>query len=37
VRTPQAEIAELWSAGTPIVYVVTAEEERAVADRKSVV
>jgi hypothetical protein len=25
------EIAELWSAGTPIVYVVTPEEERAVA------
>ena len=24
------EIAELWSAGTPILYVVTAEEERAV-------
>ena len=24
------EIAELWSAGTPIVYVVTTEEERAV-------
>ena len=31
MRTPQAEIAELWSAGTPIVYLVTAEEERAVA------
>lgn len=30
--TPAAqEIAELWSAGTPIVYLVTAEEERAVA------
>ena len=26
-----AEIAELWSAGTPIVYVVTREEDRAVA------
>ena len=26
-----AEIAELWSAGTPIIYVVTTEEERAVA------
>lgn len=26
-----AEIAELWSAGTPIVYLVTPEEERAVA------
>jgi hypothetical protein len=25
------EIAELWSAGTPIVYLVTPEEERAVA------
>jgi hypothetical protein len=25
------EIAELWSAGTPLVYLVTAEEERAVA------
>ncbi len=25
-----AEIAELWSAGTPIVYLVTSEEERAV-------
>jgi hypothetical protein len=25
------EIAELWSAGTPLLYVVTAEEERAVA------
>jgi hypothetical protein len=25
------EIAELWSAGTPIVYVVTPEEERAIA------
>jgi ATPase family associated with various cellular activities (AAA) len=25
------EIAELWSAGTPILYLVTAEEERAVA------
>lgn len=24
------EIAELWSAGTPVLYVVTAEEERAV-------
>jgi hypothetical protein len=26
-----AEIAELWSAGTPLVYLVTQEEERAVA------
>jgi hypothetical protein len=26
-----AEIAELWSAGTPVVYVVTQEEDRAVA------
>ena len=26
-----AEIAELWSAGTPIVYLVTPEEERAIA------
>jgi hypothetical protein len=26
-----AEIAELWSAGTPVLYVVTREEERAVA------
>ncbi|HYG67044.1 MAG TPA: AAA family ATPase [Anaeromyxobacteraceae bacterium] len=26
-----SEIAELWSAGTPILYLVTAEEERAVA------
>jgi hypothetical protein len=26
-----AEIAELWSAGTPVVYVVTSEEDRAVA------
>ncbi|WP_242345129.1 AAA family ATPase [Anaeromyxobacter terrae] len=25
------EIAELWSAGTPLLYVVTAEEERAIA------
>jgi hypothetical protein len=25
------EIAELWSAGSPIVYLVTSEEERAVA------
>ena len=25
------EIAELWSAGTPVLYVVTAEEERAIA------
>jgi hypothetical protein len=25
------EIAELWSAGTPVVYLVTTEEERAVA------
>jgi len=30
VRAPAAEIAELWSAGTPVVYVVTAEEDRAV-------
>jgi hypothetical protein len=26
-----AEIAELWSAGTPILYLVTSEEERAIA------
>ncbi|BDG06195.1 AAA family ATPase [Anaeromyxobacter oryzae] len=26
-----AEIAELWSAGTPVVYLVTPEEDRAVA------
>ncbi|HYD42627.1 MAG TPA: AAA family ATPase [Anaeromyxobacter sp.] len=26
-----AEIAELWSAGTPLVYLVTQEEERAIA------
>jgi hypothetical protein len=26
-----AEIAELWSAGTPVLYVVTREEDRAVA------
>jgi hypothetical protein len=26
-----AEIAELWSAGTPVVYLVTSEEDRAVA------
>lgn len=26
-----SEVAELWSAGTPIVYLVTPEEERAVA------
>ncbi|HSN93053.1 MAG TPA: AAA family ATPase, partial [Anaeromyxobacteraceae bacterium] len=26
-----AQIADLWSAGTPILYLVTAEEERAVA------
>jgi hypothetical protein len=26
-----AEIAELWSAGTPLLYVVTSEEDRAVA------
>ncbi len=26
-----SEIAELWSAGTPIVYLVTAEEERAIS------
>jgi hypothetical protein len=31
VRSLAAEIAELWSAGTPLVYLVTAEEDRAVA------
>jgi AAA+ superfamily predicted ATPase len=31
VISPVAEIAELWSAGTPLLYVVTGEEERAVA------
>ncbi len=29
--TVAQEIAELWSAGTPILYLVTSEEERAVA------
>jgi len=29
--TGAQEIAELWSAGTPILYLVTAEEERAIA------
>jgi hypothetical protein len=29
--TGAEEIAELWSAGTPILYLVTAEEERAIA------
>ncbi len=31
MRSAEAEIRELWEVGTPIVYVVTAEEERAVA------
>ncbi|MFO0580688.1 MAG: AAA family ATPase [Anaeromyxobacter sp.] len=31
MNTLAREIAELWSAGTPLVYVVTGEEERAVA------
>lgn len=31
MRTPAAEIAELWGAGAPVIYVVTQEEERAVA------
>ena len=26
--TPEAEIGELWAAGTPLLYVVTAEEDR---------
>jgi hypothetical protein len=30
-RNVATEIAELWAAGTPIVYVVTPEEDRAVA------
>jgi hypothetical protein len=30
-HAPAQELAELWSAGTPIVYLVTAEEERAIA------
>jgi hypothetical protein len=28
---PEVEIAELWSAGTPLVWIATTEEERAVA------
>ncbi len=31
MRAPEVELGELWAAGTPLVYVVTAEEERAVA------
>ena len=31
MRKPEAEVGELWAAGTPIVYVVTVEEARAVA------
>ncbi|MGB8931878.1 MAG: AAA family ATPase, partial [Anaeromyxobacteraceae bacterium] len=31
VRNVATEIAELWAAGTPVVYVVTPEEDRAVA------
>ncbi|MGA8890161.1 MAG: AAA family ATPase, partial [Anaeromyxobacteraceae bacterium] len=31
MRAPEVEVGELWAAGTPIVYLVTAEEERAVA------
>ena len=30
MRPPSAEIADLWSAGTPLLYLVTAEEDRAV-------
>lgn len=30
MTVPSREIAELWSAGTPLVYLVTAEEDRAV-------
>ena len=31
MRKPEVEIGELWSAGSPILYVVTVEEARAVA------
>jgi len=31
VSAPAAEVAELWSAGTPLLYLVTGEEDRAVA------
>jgi len=31
MSSPAAEIAELWSAGTPLLYLVTGEEDRAVA------
>jgi AAA+ superfamily predicted ATPase len=31
LRSPAAEIAELWSAGTSLLYLVTSEEERAIA------
>jgi hypothetical protein len=31
MRKPEAEVGELWAAGTPIVYLVTVEEARAVA------
>ena len=31
MSAPAQEIAELWSSGTPIIYVVTPEEERAIA------
>jgi len=31
MRAPETEVGELWAAGTPIVYLVTAEEDRAVA------
>jgi AAA+ superfamily predicted ATPase len=31
MRKPEAEVGELWAAGTPILYLVTVEEARAVA------
>ena len=31
MRTPEAEVGELWAVGTPILYLVTVEEARAVA------
>ena len=31
MTTPVQDLAELWSAGTAIIYLVTAEEERAIA------
>jgi len=31
VSAPVQEISELWAAGTPIIYIVTTEEDRAVA------